>query len=912
MLNLKLLETKSTIDDPNHFKFNGPEYYLKTEEEMRTLFWYIPEACDNTAVIAEKCNFDFEYGHYNIPSYTPPAKFKTAENYFRYLCREGLKKKYKKVTPELKKRLEYEISVIESMGFVEYFLIVWDFINYAKTNGIPTGFGRGSAAGSVVAYCLSITEVDPIKYNLFFERFLNPERVSMPDIDVDFCIRRRAEVIDYVTKKYGKENVCQIATLGTMKAKMAIKDVARVLNVPFADANRLTKMIPEDMSLNEALQIDQDLKAEYAKSPQSKTVIDYALKLEDIPRHSSTHAAGVVIAPAPIDEFVPLIQSQKGIATQYTMTEIEQLGLLKMDFLGLRNLTVIQDTIDQIKANHNIDIDMLSLQMDDANVYEMISKGKTVGVFQLESKGITDFMKKLKPTCFEDIIAGVALYRPGPMDSIPDYIANKRNPQKIKYVTPELAPILDVTYGCIIYQEEVMQIVQALAGYSFARADNVRRAMSKKKADVMAEERNYFINGKLDENGNIEIPGCIRNGISKSAAEKIFDDMESFAQYAFNKSHATAYSMITYQTAWLKYYYPSEFMAALMTSEMDKHEHLALFIKEARKTNATNSSKRIKIFKPDVNKSGADFIADKDGNIYYGLAAIKGVGKTLAERITKTEHKNLFDIASVEKMDRKAMEALAFSGALDSITDNTATAAENIERALKYAKKTGGNMQLSLLDDFDEMKPEIISQPEFSKDEILHFEKEYLGSYISGHPLKKFKHNISEYCNLSEKHPGLFAGMITEVKPIYTKSGKRMAFITLEDIDDNTFDAVIFPNIYQKYSSLLMENNIIAGYGKIEDNSLIVDELVEAESIPQLAGKYIKKKKTVKELHFKAENYNLQEVEKILQKYPGNLPARWYKAGSMSKLLDITVAYNKLLVLELEEMLGEGNIKYTI
>lgn len=909
---LLCMQTKSTIQDPNHFQFNGPEYYLKTEKEMRELFSYIPEACDNTVVIADKCNFDFEYGHYNIPSYEPPEKFKTAENYFRYLCREGMKKKYKRITPELKRRLEYEISVIESMGFVEYFLIVWDFINYAKTHNIPTGFGRGSAAGSVVAYCLSITEVDPIKYNLFFERFLNPERVSMPDIDVDFCIRKRAEVIDYVTKKYGKENVCQIATLGTMKAKMAIKDVARVLDVPFADANKLSKMMPEDMTLQEALEIDQDLKNEYARNPQSKAVLDYAIKLEDIPRHSSTHAAGVVIAPKAIDEFVPLIQSQKGIATQYTMTEIEQLGLLKMDFLGLRNLTVIQDTIDQIKINHGTDIDLLSLQMDDPNVFDMIARGKTVGVFQLESKGITDFMKKLKPSCFEDIIAGVALYRPGPMDSIPKYISNKRNPSKIQYITPELAPILDVTYGCIIYQEQVMQIVQSLAGYSFARADNVRRAMSKKKADVMAEERNYFINGKLDENGNIEIPGCVRNGISESAAKKIFDDMESFAQYAFNKSHATAYSMITYQTAWLKYYYPSEFMASLMTSEMDKHDHLALFIKEARKTNATNSNKRIRIFRPDINKSKADFRADSDGNIYYGLAAIKGVGKALADKLTETEHNNIFDVASVEKIDRKAMEALAYSGALNDIAENSATAVENIASALKYARKTGnGGKQMSLLDEFEEMRPEITVQPEFSKEEVLHYEKEYLGTYISGHPLKQYKHDISEYCNLSENKPGVFAGMITEIKAIYTKQGKRMAFVTFEDIDDNAVEAVIFPNIYQRYSHLLVENGIIAGYGKYEEDSLIADELVAIEGLSQLAQKYLKKKITVTELHFKAENYNMPDVEQILEKYPGNIPVRWYNEGCPSKMLDYHVAYNKLLIIDMEDLLGDGNAKFT-
>ena len=908
---LLCMQTKSTIHDPGHFKFNAPEYYLKSGSEMRELFSYIPEACDNTVVIADKCNFDFEYGHYNIPSYVPPEKFESAENYFRYLCYNGLKRKYKKVTPELKQRLEYEMSVIEKMGFIEYFLIVWDFINFAKTNGIAVGPGRGSAVGSVVAYCLDITNIEPIQYSLFFERFLNPDRISMPDIDVDFCIRRRAEVIEYVTQKYGAENVCQISTLGTMKAKMAVKDVARVLEVPYPESNRLSKMIPDDMTLKEALEIDQDLKNEYTRNPQSKAVLDMAMKLEDVPRHSSTHAAGIVIAPKAIDEFVPLIKSSKGIATQYTMTEIEQLGLLKMDFLGLRNLTVIQDTIDQVKRNYGIDIDINDIPLDDPNVYDLISKGKTVGVFQLESKGITDFMKKLKPTRFEDIIAGVALYRPGPMDSIPKYLANKRNPKNIQYITPELAPILDVTYGCIIYQEEVMQIVQSLAGYSFARADNVRRAMSKKKADVMAEERNYFINGKIAEDGSIEIPGCIRNGIDKSAAEKIFDDMESFAQYAFNKSHATAYSMITYQTAWLKCYYPSEFMAALMTSEQDKHDHLALFIKEARKMNATNSTKRIKVFPPNVKRSEANFTSNKEGNIYYGLSAIKGVGKTIAEKITNEDIHDIFDIASIEKMDAKALEALAYSGALNEITGNTATAVSNYPVALKYVRSLikAGN-QLSLVDMFDEVKPELDQFEEFDKSTILSYEKEYLGTYISGHPLRAYKQDIGRFTSLAEGHSGIFAGMITEVKSKYTKQAKRMAFVTIEDIEDNAYEAVVFPNTYLKYSPLLIEGNIVAGFGKYDEDSLIIDELVAIEDIRLLAKKYRLTTEEAKELHFKAESYELNEVEKILRKYPGEIPVRWYPDNASSRIIDEKVSYDKLLCMELEELLGPNSVKY--
>lgn len=916
---LLCMQTQTTINDPNHFKFNAPEYYLKSEEEMRDLFSYCPEACDNTQKIADKCSFEFEFGHYNIPAYETPKPYISNIQYFRRLCYQGLKRKYAEITPELRERLEYEISVISNMGFVEYFLIVWDFIHFAKSNGISVGPGRGSAAGSVVAYCLDITEIDPFKYNLFFERFLNPERVSMPDIDVDFCIRRRAEVIDYVSKKYGKDNVCQISSFITMKPKMAVKDVARVLDVPFAYSNTLTKLIPDESNLSDAVRNDPDLREEYESSPEAKQVFDTAIKLENVPRNVSTHAAGVVIAPAAIDTFVPLVESKKGIATQYTMIEIEELGLLKMDFLGLRNLTVIQDTLDQIKKNHGIDIDMSSLDLADPKVYQMISKGKTVGVFQLESKGITDFMRKLKPTCFEDIIAGVALYRPGPMDSIPDYLNNKKHPDKIRYVDPKLADILDVTYGCIVYQEQVMQIVQKLAGYSFARADLVRRAMSKKKADVMAQEREYFINGKLDENGNVEIPGCIRNGVSKEAAIKIFDDMESFAQYAFNKSHATAYSVITYQTAWLKYYYPSEFMAALMTSEENKHDHLAAFIKEAKKTNITNGKRRIKVLPPDINRSEAAFTADQNGDIIYGLAAIKGVGRSLAEEITKGHYNSLLDVASIPKMNRKALESLAYSGALKDIAPNTATVVNEGQDLLRFARKNFSDQISFTSYDPDFFEPRLKISEELPKEQLLLLEKDCLGAFITDHPLKRWEKQIKECTTLtaediaeSEKtKQGIIAGIIFKIDTHFTKKGEKMAFLAIDDIEGNTIEAVVFPKTYYDCRELLTEGGLVVMFGKAADGSFIANEIKDISLIEKLSARhYPKELKKKKELVIKGEPYELAEIKEILAMYKGDIPVRWYLSNSKSKLLDVTTSYDRALLLQLQELLGEKNVKY--
>ena len=686
---LLAIQTATTVDDENRMRFPNDQFYLKSEDEMRRIFSFCPEAVDNTQKIAERCNVEFTFGEYHLPEFIPPEGY-TNREYLRELCRKGLSERYDPVTPELTERLEYEMGVIESMGYVEYFLIVWDFINYARENGIMVGPGRGSAAGSLVAYSLRITDIDPIKYCLIFERFLNPERVSMPDIDIDFCIERRGEVIEYVKRKYGKENVSQIITFGTMKAKAAIRDVGRALNLTYAEADRIAKAVPFDlkMTLDRALETSPELKKMYDEDPKVAKVVDMSRAIEGMPRHASTHAAGVVISKLPLDEYVPLYMSDKGVATQFNMTTIEELGLLKMDFLGLRNLTVIRDALELIRKDHGVEIDFAKMGYDDRAVYDMIASGNTEGVFQLESAGMTQFMKNLKPTCFEDIVAGIALYRPGPMDSIPKYIENKKNPEHISYVTPELAPILDVTYGCLIYQEQVMQIVRELAGYSYGRSDIVRRAMSKKKSDVMMEEKGYFIYGKEDENGNVEIPGCVRNGISASAAEAIFADMETFAQYAFNKSHAAAYAVIAYETGYLKKYYPVEFMAALMTSVMGDSGQIAKYIR-----NCTDMG--IEVLPPSVNESDKKFTV-KDGKIRFGLLGVKNVGEGAIDAIIKAREekgmpKDIFSFINgidTGLVNKKAVESLIKAGALDCFNPNRAAHLAVYEMLMESAQNS--------------------------------------------------------------------------------------------------------------------------------------------------------------------------------------------------------------------------------
>ena len=879
---LLAIQTATTLDDEKRMRFPNDEFYLKSEAEMREIFAAVPEAIENTNVIAEACAFDFRFGEYHLPEFVPPEGM-TNRDYLRKLCHDGLIARYgDDPAQNLIERLEYELGTIESMGYVEYFLIVWDFINYAKQNKIMVGPGRGSAAGSIVAYCLAITDIDPIKYNLLFERFLNPERVSMPDIDIDFCYERRPEVIDYVTRKYGEDRVSQIITFGTMKAKQAVRDVGRALSVSYAKTDQIAKAIPFElgMTIDKALATSPELAEMYESDVETREVIDMAKAIEGMPRHASTHAAGVVISKAPIDEYVPLYLSDKGPATQFTMTTIEELGLLKMDFLGLRNLTVIRDALEMIEKNHGVKIDFAKMDYDDPGVYEMIAAGNTGGVFQLESGGMTQFMKNLKPTCFEDIVAGIALYRPGPMDSIPKYIDNKKNPAHIRYACPELAPILDVTYGCLIYQEQVMQIVRDLAGYSYGRSDLVRRAMSKKKMSVMLEEKEYFINGKLDENGEVEIPGCIRNGISREAAEAIFDDMVSFAQYAFNKSHAAAYGVVAYETGYLKKHYPVEFMAALMTSVMGDTAQIARYIRNC-------SDMGIEVLPPCVNKSMKKFSVE-NGKIHFGLLGVKNVGEgaidaMIRARTEKGEPRDIFSFINnleISLVNKKAVESLIKAGACDCLSDNRAAMLAIYESLVESAQNTAKKNiegQMSLFDLAAESIPAEASGgrlPDvapFDRNIELELEKEMLGVYLTDHPLNSYKEKMQKVSTLtaddiarlaagetglqegSDEIAGVMersfarerggeirdgmkcvmSGMISGQKTLITKNNKMMAFLDLEDLFGLT-EVVVFPNVYERCLGAIHEGSVVAIRGTLnfkeeEAPKILADDVLDLE-----------------------------------------------------------------------------------
>lgn len=878
---LLAIQTGSTVDDENRMRFANDEFYLKSESEMMELFPEHPEAIENSHKIAERCNVEFEFGEYHLPEFIPPEGM-TNKDYLRKLCYDGLERRYGSEALQdgstYRDRLESELEVIEKMGYVEYFLIVWDFIHYAKSNDIPVGPGRGSAAGSIVAYSLAITEIEPIKYNLIFERFLNPERVSMPDIDVDFCIDRRQEVIDYVVQKYGKDKVSQIITFGTLKAKAAVRDVGRALNASYAEADSIAKAIPAElgMTISKALDINRDLRARYETEPLVKNILDMSMAVEGMPRHSSTHAAGIVISKMPLDEYVPLYMSDKGLATQFNMTTIEELGLLKMDFLGLRNLTMINEAIQLIKENHGVEIDFSKMDYDDPAVYEMISKGNTQGIFQLESAGMTEFMKNLNPSCFEDIVAGISLYRPGPMDSIPKYIENKKNPEKIKYVDPHLEPILNVTYGCMVYQEQVMQIVRELGGYSFGRSDLVRRAMSKKKMSVMLEEKKYFIHGKDDSDGTPAIAGCVANGIPERAAEAIFDDMVSFAEYAFNKSHAAAYAVVSYETAYLKAHYPVEFMAALMSSVMGEPRHIAAYIRNCKELG-------IEVLPPSVLHSRRKFIA-KDGKIRFGLLAIKNVGSSIVDAIVEGRRgrdiDNLYDfIKSIEpsELNKKAIECLIKAGAMDEFTQNRAALLAISDDAVGAAQSSARRIskdQISLFqldsDIMEDVKtaPELPNIQNFDKAHLLSMEKEMMGVYLSGHPLDKYRDLIDENItantaeifdsNLSgdgenesefieERASGsnrfndgdtvIMAGMVGDLRRMITKSNQEMARLTIEDYY-GVITAIVFPRDYAKAKYVLENDAIVAIKGTLSfkedsDPEILVNKVTEIERISE-------------------------------------------------------------------------------
>ena len=878
---LLAIQTGSTVDDENRMRFANDEFYLKSESEMMELFPEHPEAIENSHKIAERCNVEFEFGEYHLPEFIPPEGM-TNKDYLRKLCYDGLERRYGSEALQdgstYRDRLESELEVIEKMGYVEYFLIVWDFIHYAKSNDIPVGPGRGSAAGSIVAYSLAITEIEPIKYNLIFERFLNPERVSMPDIDVDFCIDRRQEVIDYVVQKYGKDKVSQIITFGTLKAKAAVRDVGRALNASYAEADSIAKAIPAElgMTISKALDINRDLRARYETEPLVKNILDMSMAVEGMPRHSSTHAAGIVISKMPLDEYVPLYMSDKGLATQFNMTTIEELGLLKMDFLGLRNLTMINEAIQLIKENHGVEIDFSKMDYDDPAVYEMISKGNTQGIFQLESAGMTEFMKNLNPSCFEDIVAGISLYRPGPMDSIPKYIENKKNPEKVKYVDSHLEPILNVTYGCMVYQEQVMQIVRELGGYSFGRSDLVRRAMSKKKMSVMLEEKKYFIHGKDDSDGTPAIAGCVANGIPERAAEAIFDDMVSFAEYAFNKSHAAAYAVVSYETAYLKVHYPVEFMAALMSSVMGEPRHIAAYIRNCKELG-------IEVLPPSVLHSRRKFIA-KDGKIRFGLLAIKNVGSGIVDAIVEGRRgrdiDNLYDfIKSIEpsELNKKAIECLIKAGAMDEFTQNRAALLAISDDAVGAAQSSARRVskdQISLFqldsDIMEDVKtaPELPNIQNFDKAHLLSMEKEMMGVYLSGHPLDKYRDLIDENItantaeifdsNLSgdgenesefieERSSGsnrfndgdtvIMAGMVGDLRRMITKSNQEMARLTIEDYY-GVITAIVFPRDYAKAKYVLENDAIVAIKGTLSfkedsDPEILVNKVTEIERISE-------------------------------------------------------------------------------
>ena len=851
---LLCIQTGKKVADEDRMRYAGGQYYCKSEEEMQALFPYAREALENTHKIAERCNVEIEFGVTKLPKYEVPEGF-DSWTYLNHLCREGIKTRYPKDDGTLSRRLDYELDVIRTMGYVDYFLIVWDFINYARSKDIMVGPGRGSAAGSIVSYTLGITNIDPVRYNLLFERFLNPERVSMPDIDVDFCYERRQEVIDYVVEKYGKDQVVQIVTFGTLAAKGVVRDVGRVLDLPYAMCDSIAKMIPNDlgMTLDKAIAANPDLRKLYNEDAQVKYLIDMSKRLEGLPRHTSMHAAGVVIGSRSIDEFVPLSKAADGtITTQFTMTTIEELGLLKMDFLGLRTLTVIQNAVHLAEKDYGISIDIDHIDFDDKRVLESIGTGRTEGVFQLESGGMKSFMKELKPENLEDIIAGISLYRPGPMDFIPRYLKGKNDKSSITYECPQLEPILSPTYGCIVYQEQVMQIVRDLAGYTMGRSDLVRRAMSKKKTAVMEKERQNFVYGNEAEG----VKGCIANGIDEKTANHIYDEMIDFAKYAFNKSHAAAYAVVSYQTAYLKYYYPKEFMAALMSSVMENVSKFSEYILNCRRM------MNIAVLPPDINEGESGFSVS-GGGIRYGLSAIKSVGKPVVDAILEERAKNgkfrtmedFINRMTQREVNRRTLENFIKSGALDSLPgtrrQKMAVGPALLENKARE-RKNAFEGQLSLFDiageeekkEFEVVFPDV---GEYAKEELLAFEKDILGVYISGHPLDDYealwRKNITataadfivdeetEEAVVKDGIKAVIGGLVTGKTVKTTRTGQLMAFITLEDLMGSV-EVIVFPRDYENNRDLLTEDEKLFIRGRVSLGDEPVGKLVCEQVIP--------------------------------------------------------------------------------
>ncbi len=935
---LLCIQTNKKVSDPDRMRYTGGQFYLKSPKEMLTLFQHQKEAILNTRRIAERCHVEFEFGQLKLPKFDLPDG-KTATGYLRELCYIGLRENYDTITDMLTERMDFELSVIENMGFVDYFLITWDFIKYAKDNDIIVGPGRGSAAGSIVSYALKITNIDPIKYNLLFERFLNPERVSMPDIDIDFCYERRQEVIDYVIRKYGAEKVAQIITFGTMAARAVIRDVGRAIDMPYADVDKVAKMIPQELkiTIEKALKINSELRNLYEDDDRIKFLLDMSMRLEGLPRHSSTHAAGVVVCDRPVYEYVPLNTNDGAVTTQFTMNTLEQLGLLKMDFLGLRTLTVIQNAVKQIKANKGIDIDIEQIDLNDESTFELISAAKTEGVFQLESEGMKSFMKDLKPRNMEDIIAGVSLYRPGPMDFIPAYIKGKKNASAIKYDCEELVPILEPTYGCIVYQEQVMQIVRDLAGYTLGRSDLMRRAMSKKKADVMEQEKQNFVYGNEAEG----VPGCVNRGIKESVAIKIYEDMNSFAQYAFNKSHAAAYALIAYQTAWLKNYYPVEFMAALLTSVMDNSNKVSEYI-------GTLKTMKIQLAPPDINKGFERFTVNGE-IIRFSLAAVKNVGRgavkdIVSEREKMGPFKSMTDFClrmAEYGVNKRMLENLISAGSFDSFGGTRKQymqAYKGILDGVIHEKKHVIAGQVDLFSMGSEEKSTDDRLPdvgEFMTEQILSNEKEVLGVYLSGHPLEKYEvlwsRNISHKSLdfafedeegvtkhfLKEREPAIIGGIIVDKTVKTIRNDKQMAFIQIEDVY-GTVEVIVFPKEFEKNRHLLNIESKIFVRGQVslqedQDAKLICSRIMTFDELMKTAQDKIEAKRV--EIWFdNYDDYKYHEklLTDLIVQNKGNLPVRLVlthekqvkEMGENSK-----VAPNNQTIRRFRERFGEDKVR---
>ena len=932
---LLCVQTGKTVVDEDRMRFPSEEFYLKSPHEMFELFPQDIEALQNTNKIAKMCNVELDFDTLHLPNYQAPQGYSN-EDYLKELCMEGLRNRYPSLTDEILQRYEYEMDVIVQMGYTDYFLIVWDFIKFARDNNIMVGPGRGSAAGSIVSYALNIIDIDPLEYGLLFERFLNPERITMPDIDIDFCYERREEVIRYVIQKYGADRVAQIATFGTMAARGAIRDVGRAINMPYGEVDYIAKQIPTEIgiTIERALEINKTLRDEYAENDDVRYLIDLAKAVEGLPRHTSTHAAGVVISKEPVTKYAPLLRNGEAITTQFTMLELEELGLLKMDFLGLRTLTVIRDAIDLIKENHKLDIDFSKIKMDDDKVLQLFAKAETLGIFQFESPGMRAFLKELKANVFEDLIAANSLFRPGPMNQIPTFVTCKHDPLQISYLHPSLEPILDVTYGCIVYQEQVMEIVRKLGGYSFGRADLVRRAMGKKKMDVMEKERKNFIYGQIDDDGKVILSGAIRNGVDERTASKIFDLMIDFANYAFNKSHSAAYAVIAYRTAWLKVYYPVEFMAALISSIMGNTSQVSLYIQECKRLGIT-------VLPPDVNSSLGKFTVD-NGKIRYGLSAVKNVGHNFISAVVKARRKGPFlslteVIERIEKVDssvmnKRAVESLIKAGAMDSLPGNRAQLLSVFEKTIDGIhsdRKRNIEGQFSLFETtevkYEDRLPDL---KEFPQNTLLQMEKEILGIYVSGHPLMPYEKEINLVSNFStadlitegvdetidatlvkDGQKVTIAGIITEKKNKVTRNNSMMAFITLEDLY-GSIECIVFPATYERNHRIIEEDNIVVVEGRLAISE-VEDPKIITENIRTI------NKLNFNRVYLKLSKDNstefLPEIKSILSKYPGETPVYVYFEDSKKTVAADRSLWiqqdNKEVIEELQSLIGQDCVK---